>query len=177
MQFIGEQGLSVGELERLARTRTNLNRMERWGYIVVEPGPRSSRLIRATPRGRQAQELWRPLFHAIEQRWRSRFGEGRIDQLRESLATLISRIDTELPDYLPILHYALFAQTPMTSIGGKRNAKMAGIPIFHYRLFSRECCWRLPSSSRANRTCRLPSAPTSCEFLMRRESGSRTFRS
>jgi len=112
MQFIGEQGLSVGELERLARTRTNLNGMERWGYIVVEPGPRSSRLIRATPRGRQAQELWRPLFHAIEQRWRSRFGEGRIDQLRESLATLISRIDTELPDYLPILHYALFSTNP-----------------------------------------------------------------
>ena len=112
MQFIGEHGLSVGELERLARTRTNLNGMERWGYIVVEPGPRSSRLIRATPKGRQAQEVWRPLFHSIEKRWRSRFGEERIDQLRESLATLISRIDTELPDCLPILHYALFSTNP-----------------------------------------------------------------
>ena len=39
MQFIDEHGLSVSELERLARTRTNLNGMERWGYIVVEPGP------------------------------------------------------------------------------------------------------------------------------------------
>ena len=53
-------------------------------------------VIRATPKGRHAQELWRPLFHAIEKRWRARFGEDRIDQLQESLATLISRIDTEL---------------------------------------------------------------------------------
>ena len=51
MQFIGEQGLSVGELERLARTRTNLNGMERWGYIVVEPGPREQ-----SPDPRHTQE-------------------------------------------------------------------------------------------------------------------------
>jgi DNA-binding MarR family transcriptional regulator len=109
MQFIDEHGLSVSELERLARTRTNLNGMERWGYVVLEPGPRSSRLIRATPKGRQAQEVWRPLSRAIEQRWRARFGEDQIDQLRKSLAALISRIDTELPDCLPILHYGLFS--------------------------------------------------------------------
>ena len=66
-------------------------------------------MIRATPKGRHAQEVWRPLFHAIEKRWRARFGEDRIDQLRESLAALISRIDTELPDCLPILHYGLFS--------------------------------------------------------------------
>jgi DNA-binding MarR family transcriptional regulator len=109
MQFIDEHGLSVSELERLARTRTNFNGMERWGYIVVEQGPRSSRLIRATPKGRQAQEVWRPLFPVIEQRWRARFGEDQIDHLRKSLAALISRIDTELPDCLPILHYGLFS--------------------------------------------------------------------
>ena len=44
MQFVGEEGIRVGELEDLARTQTNLNGMERWGYVHVDriqptPGP------------------------------------------------------------------------------------------------------------------------------------------
>src|SRR3984957_11181873 len=37
MRFIPEEGVSVAKLEDLARTPTNLNGMQRWGYIVVEP--------------------------------------------------------------------------------------------------------------------------------------------
>src|ERR1700687_5246528 len=37
MRFVGEGGVRVGELEELARTKTNLNGMERWRYITVEP--------------------------------------------------------------------------------------------------------------------------------------------
>ena len=37
MQFVGEDGVPVRELEKLARTKTNLNGMQRWGYIMVTP--------------------------------------------------------------------------------------------------------------------------------------------
>jgi len=120
MRFVGEEGVRVGELEDLARTPTNLNGMERWGYVVVEPDPadsqpkppRSEWVIHATPKGRQAQEVWRPLFGAIEKRWQARFGKDQIDQLRESLWALISQIYVELPDCLPILGYGLFSRGP-----------------------------------------------------------------
>ena len=66
MQFVGDKGVRVGELEKLARTKTNLNGMERWGYVVVEPDPadkrtkppRSDWVIRATRAGSAAREVW-----------------------------------------------------------------------------------------------------------------------
>ncbi len=120
MRFVGKEGVPVGKLEVLARTTTNLNGMERWGYVVVEPDPadnrprppRSAWVIRATSKGRKAQAVWRPLFGAIEERWQERFGKDEIGQLRESLWALISRIDVELPDCLPILGYGLFSRGP-----------------------------------------------------------------
>jgi hypothetical protein len=51
MQFVGEKGVSVGDLEALARTKTNLNGMERWGYTVVTPDPADTRPSRHTPTG------------------------------------------------------------------------------------------------------------------------------
>jgi DNA-binding MarR family transcriptional regulator len=128
MQFVGEEGVTVRELEDRARTKTNLDGMKRWGYIVVEPNPADKRLkpprpqwiIRATPAGRKAQEVWRLLFGAIEKRWQARFGQDEISQLVESLRALIeqikvsqikvSQIDVELPDCLPILGYGLFSR-------------------------------------------------------------------
>ncbi len=61
LRFVGEEGVTVAELERLARTPTNLNGMERWGYIVVEPDPAGGRakIARLTPRGREAQAAYR----------------------------------------------------------------------------------------------------------------------
>jgi len=157
MRFVGEQGVAVGELEDLARTTTNLNGMERWGYIVVEPDPADSRpkpprsawVIRTTPKGRKAQALWRPLLGAIEERWQARFGNDEIDQLRESLWALISR----------------------------PRAKVVSVPVCLCRCSSPASCWRSPSSSKASRTCRWRSAPTSCGCSMRKAYGSETFRS
>ncbi len=115
MRYVGENGVTVRELNRLARTTTNLNGMERWGYIVVEPDPADRRpkpprrdwLIRATPAGRKAQEIWPALFGVIDKRWQMRFGKPEIIQLRETLGALIRRIDVELPDCPPILGYGL----------------------------------------------------------------------
>ncbi len=118
MQFVSEKGVRVRELENLARTRTNLNGMERWGYIVVEPDPADSRpksprsdwVIRATSAGLQAQAIWRPLFGSIEKRWHARYGKSEIEQLKESLCAVVRRIDFDLPDCLPILGYGLFSK-------------------------------------------------------------------
>lgn len=93
---------------------------QRWGYVVVAPDPdhartkppRSNWVIRATLKGRKAQEVWRPLFDMIEKRWRERFGGGEIEQLRESLGALIGQITVELPDCLSILGYGLFSRGP-----------------------------------------------------------------
>jgi DNA-binding MarR family transcriptional regulator len=120
MRFVGEEGVRVGELETLAPTATNLPGMERWGYIVVEPEasdirpkpPRSRWLIRATAKGRQAQEIWRSLFGVIERRWRTRFGADEIDSLRDSLSSLVGQCSADLPDCLPILGYGLFSRRP-----------------------------------------------------------------
>jgi DNA-binding MarR family transcriptional regulator len=117
MQFVSEEGVTVGELQRLARTETNLAGMQRWGYIVIEPAPtgnpakrpRLDALIRPTRAGRKAQEVWRPLCGVIEQRWQSRFGQSEIEQLREALWVLNSQFDVALPDCLPILRYGLFS--------------------------------------------------------------------
>jgi DNA-binding MarR family transcriptional regulator len=126
MRFVGDEGVTVGELRDLARTATNLNGMERWGYIVIEPDPvgsrtRSNCVIRATPAGRKAQEVWRPLFGAIEKRWQMRFGKNEIDQLRKTLGALIGQMDIDLPDCLPILGHGLF------SIGPDRKRPTAGV--------------------------------------------------
>jgi hypothetical protein len=103
IRFAREEGVRVSELEDLARTPTNLNGMQRWGYIVV-----SDSVIRATPAGRMARELWGPLFDVIEKRWEQRFGADAIGRLRESLP----RTDAALPDCLPILGYGLFSRGP-----------------------------------------------------------------
>jgi hypothetical protein len=55
-QFVSEAGISVAELERLARTRTNLAGTQRWKYVTVTP----DKIVRPTPLGRQAQRTWQP---------------------------------------------------------------------------------------------------------------------
>jgi DNA-binding MarR family transcriptional regulator len=120
MQFIDDEGVTVGAIERLARTSTNLNGMQRWGYIHIAPDPadkrpkppRSAWLIHATPAGRQAQKIWGPLVGVIEKRWQERFGKDALDRLRESLSALADKLDPDLPDCLPILAYALVTKLP-----------------------------------------------------------------
>jgi DNA-binding MarR family transcriptional regulator len=134
MQFVTEEGVSVGELQRLARTAMLLLRgMERWGYITVEPGPSDRRsnaprpewVVRATRKGLRAQQVWRPLLGVIEERWRERFGTPEISRLRESLSVLVSQFDVELPEYLPVLGYGLLAEVYNSE---KRAQGMAPAP-------------------------------------------------
>jgi DNA-binding MarR family transcriptional regulator len=133
MQFVGAEGIRVGELEKRARTHTNLHGMERWGYIVVAPDSSDRRpkpphrvwLIRATARGRMAQEVWRPLSGEIENRWRERFGNSEILKLREELWAVLRQIDLELPDCLPILGYGLLTRGAAREKRGETGKRAA----------------------------------------------------
>jgi len=93
LKFVGEEPMTVAELERLARTGTNLDGMRRWGYITIDgtskkihktrPGPGA--ILRATPRGLQARQVWTPIAGLTEQRWRDRFGADQVARLKDAL--------------------------------------------------------------------------------------------
>jgi len=118
LHYLTEERMTVGELRRASRLSTNLDGMRRWGYIIIETDtssstskkPRANAVLRLTPSGKRAQEVWRPLFGAMEQRWRRRFGEEEIEQLRQSLWGIASHVTYDLPDCLPILCYGLFTR-------------------------------------------------------------------
>jgi hypothetical protein len=140
MQFVGEAGVSAGELETLAGTPTNLNGMVRWGYVVVEAPPANTNrkprlsdwIIRATPAGRKAQAVWKPLFGVVTERWTRRFGESAINEVRDSLRAFVDRFEVTLPDCLPILGYGLFSKRPDAKApvqGGKEAAISPDLPL------------------------------------------------
>ena len=117
MQYLDEKGISARELVKRARAKTNFRGMCRWGYITIRPDSAASRskpkaewIVRPTPAGRAAQEIWRPLLAEIEQSWQEKFGKDEIERLKKSLAVIVSQIDLELPDCLPILGYGLFSK-------------------------------------------------------------------
>jgi hypothetical protein len=112
MRFVDDCGITVPELERRARTPTNLAGMERWGYIRVAADPRpkppkSAWVVRATTGGRTAQKVWQPLFAEIEKRWNERFGAATIEGLEESLGSIAAQVGHSVPDCMPILGYGL----------------------------------------------------------------------
>ena len=128
LRWVGKDGLRIAELAALAKTLTNLNGMERWGYIDVEPGPAKKRLIRVTAAGERAQKICRPLFAAIERRWQTRFGDDVILRLRAELEQMAEQLEMDLPDCLPIVQYGLFSkgvdQKPRTQPFPRREEKL-----------------------------------------------------
>ena len=120
LKFVGEEPITVAELERLARTGTNLDGMRRWGYITIDgtarkihktrPGPGA--VLRATQRGLQARQVWTPIAGLTEQRWRERFGADQIGRIQDALREVAARLDPGLPDCLPILQANLTSRGP-----------------------------------------------------------------
>jgi methyltransferase (TIGR00027 family) len=138
MRFVGAEPITVGELERLARTGTNLDGMRRWGYLTIDgtarkihrgrPGPDA--VLRATARGLRAREVWRPLAAVIEERWRERFGADRMGPLRDALIGVVGQLDPGLPDCLPILGQGLFSQGPDPALRpGAGTTDLARLPL------------------------------------------------
>jgi methyltransferase (TIGR00027 family) len=113
LRHLPDEGLTVAELRRRARTGTNLDGMRRWGYVSYAPDPgRGKRpgpgtTVIPTVAGRRARAVWAAATEQTEARWRERFGAAAIDGLRAALADVVTRLDPALPDCLPILGYAL----------------------------------------------------------------------
>ncbi len=99
VRLIPARGVALREVAANG-TITNLDGLQRWGYISVESADQT---VHLKPGGRRAQQVWRPLSGEVEQRWRERFGDPAIDELREALSIVA---DSALPLYLPVLRYA-----------------------------------------------------------------------
>jgi DNA-binding MarR family transcriptional regulator len=66
--------------------------LERHHYVVRGPHPSDARarIIELTPRGRQALRVMRSNALEVEKRWRNILGEGRFDELRQTMVALLS---------------------------------------------------------------------------------------
>jgi predicted transcriptional regulator len=120
LRWIADEGTTVAEVRRLARTHTNLDGVRRWGYVTVDGRGRDGggaqrsgpdAVLRLTGAGRRSCERWEPLPAEIEQRWRERFGTAPVDRLRAALHDgFVAHFHRALPDCLPILGYRLFCR-------------------------------------------------------------------
>jgi DNA-binding MarR family transcriptional regulator len=99
MRLIPAGGRPLSEVKANGRI-TNFDGLQRWGYVRVESADKT---VHPEPGGLQAQKVWRPLAGEIEERWRERFGDAAIDELRRALSSVA---DPALPLYLPVVGYA-----------------------------------------------------------------------
>jgi hypothetical protein len=113
LRQLPDEGVTIAELQRRARTGTNLDGMRRWGYVTFTPDPgrgkrpRTDALIRPTRRGIAARDTWPAAIAVVEARWRDRLGPAGLAALRAALAGVVGHLDPGLPDCLPILGYGL----------------------------------------------------------------------
>ena len=146
LRFVGPDGLRVCDRTPLARTRTNLPGLVRWGYVTLDRDPADPRpkppeadlVIHLTAGGRQAQETWQELFGVVESRWRERFGAKAVDRLQAALAALAARFDADVPDCLPILGYGLSTRDGVSGVElGRVGESSAAEDATLYALLSR----------------------------------------
>jgi DNA-binding MarR family transcriptional regulator len=114
LRFIPNEGIPLAALKQAWQLSGNhlkswLTRMSRWWrYITLEKAPDGNLVIRPTPGGLKAFQVWRGLTVAIEQRWRQRLGEKAFDELIEALRQVADGLAADLPGVMPILGYGLF---------------------------------------------------------------------
>jgi hypothetical protein len=99
MRLVPSDGVALAAVAANGRI-TNLGGLQRWGYLRIDP---VDQVVRPTPDGRRAQQVWAPLADEIEQRWRERFGDATIDGLRQALSCVA---DAALPAFLPVLNFS-----------------------------------------------------------------------
>jgi hypothetical protein len=119
LRFVGD-GTTVGEFvaalglpKRSALSR--LGGVERWRYVSVGQetgrrkgygsggGTKDDWVVRFTPAGLRAAEIWPALPAEIEARWCERFGADEIAALVEALRAADEALSTPLPDFLPVV--------------------------------------------------------------------------
>jgi DNA-binding MarR family transcriptional regulator len=153
MRHLDPNGCSVAELQRRARTTMlSLTGLQRWRYVTVEPGPAGlrgqqaelARVVRPTASGRRAKSVWRPLAAEVEGRWSDRHGADVVGRLRAALGAVVAQLDVATPDYLPVVHYALFTRDPVRSPwlmgnpAGHRSSDLSALMSYVLATFTAE---------------------------------------
>ncbi len=100
-----EEGFEVRDLARLSGVSKeaiamSLSFLGKRGYAVIQRSSNASRkkVLLLTPKGRKAQDKYRHLLLAIEERWQARFGEQAIGRLRELLEQVaVGPVDQQSP--------------------------------------------------------------------------------
>ena len=112
-RFVREDGMRLTELASLAgMTKQSVGELVddlvALGYVerVPDPDDRRAKLICLTERGQEAQRVGFGLLAELERRWAERFGQERVDAMRE----LLEEIATEkAPGSVPELSKAAIA--------------------------------------------------------------------
>jgi hypothetical protein len=113
LQYVGPDGLSVGDLRQRARTsRLLLGGLARWRYVTLTPPdgtelrtpPQDETVVQLTSGGRRAHDVWSALPRVIDERWRDRFGVRAVDRLEQALRSVHSALPIDPPDYLPVVY-------------------------------------------------------------------------
>lgn len=133
MRFVREAGTPVGEIVTAScvpkeNVASVVGGMERWGYITVGDdrmrkgfgtgrGVREDTVVRPSQTGELALRVWeKPLVAEIESRWKDRIGEADIEDLRDALADIESRVGLVMPHFLPVVGASgLFADKRLES--------------------------------------------------------------
>lgn len=116
-RFIGDDGITLRELETAVRASCNVAGLERWGWISIgddrdkrrdgfgtRRGITSATVLRPTRAGIAARRLWPRAIEEVEGRWRARFGVDAIDTLTGALRATLAGRDGEMPWSPPEVH-------------------------------------------------------------------------
>ena len=114
LRFIGDDGITVGEMRVLARAGCNIGGLERWGWITVgdaragrrvgygsHRGVTAGTVLRPTRAGAYARRLWPQVVAEVEQRWLARFGAGVVGSMRDALRPYAGRMPFSPPEVRP----------------------------------------------------------------------------
>jgi hypothetical protein len=95
LRVLGEKPIRAAEIPRLkgGSPETSDIGWQIKPYVVVTSDPAESRgqVVRLSPRGLMAQQVYHRLICDIEKRWEARFGKHGVDMLPESLQRLFAR--------------------------------------------------------------------------------------
>jgi DNA-binding MarR family transcriptional regulator len=135
LRHVPDEGISVADLERAARTDTNLDGVRRWGYVTVGDrslvgGARPARradVLRLTAIGQRARDEWSALVPEIETRWADRCGSTVFRALLDVLVAVDVESGGSLPDCLPILGYGLWCAAGVRPGDGPAPTSLYGL--------------------------------------------------
>ncbi len=112
-RFVREDGMRLTDLAAYAGITKQsagelVDDLVTLGYVerTADPEDRRAKLICLTKRGREAQRVGFGIFAELEQRWAAKFGEERLEQLRDLLEQIAAE---KTPAAVPELSDAALA--------------------------------------------------------------------